>query len=95
MSLTVQATAAARDLGHYRCRRSPLGAPGPPVQAAQLIDQNHAGDISDTLHCHLERIAFDPTGDGANEGQPGPVVKRRRSQDERRPPSGLLASGLW
>ena len=72
-----------------------LGAPGPPVQAAQLIDQNHAGDISDTLHCHLERIALTRLVMGQTKASPVRWLNGAgvRTSAGRLP--ACVASGLW
>jgi hypothetical protein len=85
------------NLGHDRGRRLAGGlcSPRPPIQAAQLVDEHNARDLAEISNRHFERIAFDPARDGANEGEPYPVVETRQREDQRRPPSSLPASGLW
>jgi hypothetical protein len=76
-SCSEQRPQLGHDLGHdgSRCFAGGLRAPGAPIETAQLIDEDHAGHIADTSKGHLERIALDPARDGANEGQPDPVIE--------------------
>jgi hypothetical protein len=50
------------DLGqNMLCRfPGPLGLSRTPIEASELVDQDHARQSSDALERHFERIALDP-----------------------------------
>src|SRR5262245_46550193 len=69
-SCSEQRPQLGHNLGHdgRRCLAGGLGTPGAPIEAAQLIDEDHARDTADASKRDLERVTLDPSRDGADEG---------------------------
>jgi hypothetical protein len=77
-------------------RRTPdwIGAAGMPVDAAKMVDEDHAGDRQSGRQLNLEGVALDLTGDRTGEGKPGTAVVRGWRQHQSRPTTSLLAASL-
>lgn len=83
-------------LAHYarRSLRREACASGAPVEALHLIGENHARNGAIGGQRHLEGIALDSRGDGAEQRQTAFLVIASRADDQRGAATRLLVPGL-
>jgi hypothetical protein len=70
-----------------------LRIPRLPIQALQLIREDHARDFEPLGNHHFERIALDLIRDRSKDSEFGSAVVDRSLEDERWPAAGLLVTG--
>jgi hypothetical protein len=81
---------------HIEWRRSGEGcAPGPPVDATDMVGEDNTAYREAGRQYNLERVTFHLARDGTGQRKTGSTVVARRRQDQSRAPAGLLAAGLW